>query len=153
MESSQSSSRPPKCTSHLGIGLGREELFVKGLLDGLNGDMDYALSLLVLQFENGLRHLLSAKGVETSSMDKNGKQDLLMMGRILSLDELGEILGSQDVVKEMKVLFTDDHGMKLRDRLSHGMTSSEDFYDGGAYYAWWLICRLCFGSMLLSPEN
>ena len=95
-----------------------EELFVKGLLDGLNGDMDHALSMLVPQFENGLRHLLLTNGVETSSMDKDGQQDLFTMGRILSLDELGEILGSQDVVKEMKVLFTDDHGMKLRDRLA-----------------------------------
>ena len=132
---------------------GREELFVKGLLDGLRGDMEHALSLLVPQFENGLRYLLSTEGVQISSMDKDGKQDLHTMGRILSSGRLGEIMGSQDVVKEMKVLFTDDHGMKLRDRLSHGITLSEEFHGGGAYYAWWLVCRLCFGPVLVPPED
>ena len=128
---------------------GHEEPFARGLLSGLRGDMVQALSELVPQFENGLRCLLSIKGVETSSMDKMRVQDLRMMGSILSLSELEEILGSPDVVKEMKVLFTDDHGLKLRDRLSHGLMSSQDFYTGGAYYAWWLICRLCFAPLLV----
>ena len=129
---------------------GHEEPFARGLLSGLRGDMVQALSELVPQFENGLRCLLSIKGVETSSMDKMHVQDVLMMGSILSRSELEEILGSSDVVKEMKVLFTDDHGMKIRDRLSHGLMSSADFYTGGAYYAWWLICRLCFGPVLVA---
>ena len=73
-----------------------------------------------------------------------------MMGGILNRSELEEILGSSDVVKEMKVLFTNDHGMKIRDRLSHGLMSSADFYTGGAYYAWWLICRICFAPVLLA---
>lgn len=129
---------------------GHEEPFVRGLLAGLRGDMVQALSELVPQFENGLRYLLSARGVETSSMDKMRVQDVLTMGSILSLGQLEEIFGSPDVVKEMKVLFTDDHGLKLRDRLSHGLMSSADFYTGGAYYAWWLMCRLCFAPVLVA---
>ncbi|MCY4557253.1 MAG: DUF4209 domain-containing protein [Chloroflexi bacterium] len=129
---------------------GHEELFARGLLAGLRGDMVQALSELVPQFENGLRCLLSNNGIEISSMDKMRVQDVRMMGGILSQSELGDILGSPDVVKEMKVLFTDDHGLKLRDRLSHGLMSSADFYTGGAYYAWWLICRLCFGPVLVA---
>ena len=129
---------------------GHEELFAKGLLAGLRGDMVQALSELVPQFENGLRCLLSNNGIEVSSMDKMRVQNLNMMGGILSRSELGDILQSPDVVKEMKVLFTDDHGLKLRDRLSHGLMSSADFCTGGAYYAWWLICRLCFGPVLVA---
>ncbi len=135
------------------VPLGHEEPFVRGLLSGLRGDMVQALSELVPQFENGLRCLLSSRGVETSSMDKMHVQDVMMMGSILSRSELGEILGSQDVVKEMKVLFTDDHGLKLRDRLSHGLMASADFYTGGAYYAWWLICRLCFAPVLVAQAR
>ncbi len=127
---------------------GHEEPFARGLLAGLRGDMVQALSELVPQFENGLRYLLYTRDVQTSSMDKMHVQDVRMMGGILSLGKLEEILGSADIVKEMKVLFTDDHGIKLRDRLSHGLMSSSDFYTGGAYYAWWLICRLCFGPVL-----
>ena len=129
---------------------GHEEPFARGLLSGLRGDMVQALSELVPQFENALRCLLSTRDVETSSMDKMHVQDVLMMGGILNRSELEEILGSSDVVKEMKVLFTNDHGMKIRDRLSHGLMSSADFYTGGAYYAWWLICRICFAPVLLA---
>lgn len=132
---------------------GHEEIFARGLLAGLRGDMVQALSELVPQFENGLRHLLSTRGVQTSSMDKMHVQDVLMMGGILSQGDLEEILGSADVIKEMKVLFTDDHGIKLRDRLSHGLMSSSDFYTGGTYYAWWLICRLCFAPVLMAQAK
>ena len=129
------------------VPFGHEGLFVKGLLSGLRGDMVGALSVLVPQFENGLRHLLGGMGVETSSMDKMGYQDVFQMGRMLSLVELEEVLGT-DLVREMRLLFTDRHGPKERDRMSHGLMSSADFYGGSAYYAWWLICRVCFNPVL-----
>ena len=102
-----------------------------------------AMSALLPQFENGLRHLLGSMGLETSSMDKMGNQDLFQMGRILSLPELERVLGA-DLVKDLKVLFMDEHGHKIRDRMSHGLMSPADFYDGVAYYTWWQVCRVCF---------
>ena len=129
------------------VPFGHEGLFAKGLLDGLKGDMVSALSVLVPQFENGLRHLLGGSGVETSSMDKDRYQNVLQLGGILSLPDLEEILGG-DLVKDMKVLFTDRDGLKERDRMSHGFMSSADFYGGSAFYAWWLINRVCFSPSL-----
>ena len=41
---------------------GREELFAKGFLAGLRGDFPEALSILVPQMENSLRHLLEQSG-------------------------------------------------------------------------------------------
>ena len=125
------------------VPFGHEGLFVEGVLSGLRGDMVHSLSVLVPQFENGLRELLRASGVEPSSMNKDGHQNLFQLGAMLSHPTLSDVLGL-DQVKEMKVLFTDPHGSKLRDRLSHGMMSSTDFYSGAAWYAWWLICRVCF---------
>ena len=122
---------------------GHEGLFAKGILSGLRGDMVDALSVLLPQFENGLRYLLGSIGVETSSMDKMGNQDVFQMGRILGLPELERVLGA-DLVKDLKVLFMDEHGHKIRDRMSHGLMSSADFYGGVAYYTWWQVCRVCF---------
>ena len=130
------------------VPFGHEGLFVEGVLSGLRGDLVHALSVLVPQFENSLRELLRASGVEPSSMDKDCRQDVFQMGRILSQETLSEVLGP-DLVKEMRVLFTDDHGTKLRDHMSHGLTSSADFYRGAAWYAWWLICRVCFHPSVL----
>ena len=125
------------------VPFGREGLFAKGLLAGLRGDMVEALSVLLPQFENGIRHLLRSVGVETSSMDKMGNQDVFQLGRILSLPELERVIGS-NMVKDMKVSFTDSRGPKRRDYMSHGLMSAADFYSGSAYYAWWLACRVCF---------
>ena len=125
------------------VPFGHEGLFVEGVLSGLRGDMVHSLSVLVPQFENGLRKLLRTSGVEPSALNKDGRQDVFQMGRILSHQTLSVVLGP-DLVKEMRVLFTDPHGPKLRDRLSHGLMSSTDFYSGSAWYAWWLICRVCF---------
>ena len=70
------------------------------------------MSVLVPQFENGLRHLLEGMGVEVSSLDKDGQQNVFQMGKVLSLDSLQTVF-STDLVKEMKVLFTDPHGRDL----------------------------------------
>ena len=129
------------------VPFGREGLFAKGLLSGLRGDMVDALSVLLPQFENGLRHLLGSIGVETSSMDKMGNQDVFQMGRIVGLPELERVLGS-DLVKDLKVLFMDEHGHKIRDRMSHGLMSPADYYSGIAYYTWWQACRVCFHPVL-----
>lgn len=125
------------------VPFGREGLFAKGLLAGLRGDMVEALSVLLPQFENGLRHLLGTMGVETSSMGKMGNQDVFQMGRILSLGELDKVLGS-DLAKDLRVLFMDERGPKWRDRMSHGLMTASDFYSGAAYYTWWQVCRVCF---------
>lgn len=134
------------------VPLGHEGWFVKGILSGLRGDMVGAMSVLLPQFENGLRHLLSGEGVEVSSMDKMGYQDVFQMGRILSLEALVDVLGD-DLVKEMRILFTDRYGPRLRDRMSHGLMPSDEFYSDICFYAWWLICYVCFSPSLARRVN
>ena len=129
------------------VPFGREGLLAKALLSGLRGDMVDALSVLLPQFENGLRHLLGGMGVETSSMDKMGNQNVFQMGRVLSQGELESVFGS-DLVKELKVLFTDEHGPKFRDHMSHGLMPPTGYYSGMAFYAWWLVCRVYFNPAL-----
>lgn len=52
------------------------------------------------------------------------------------------ILGS-DVTNELRVLFSDDHGPDLRNRIAHGQLEHGDFFSGQAVYAWWFIYHLC----------
>lgn len=127
---------------------GHEELFAKGFLAGLREDFPEALSILVPQLENSLRHLLSIEGVEITKRDKMGIQNVIQMGTILAKgeggcqDQLENILG-RDNVKELKVLFDDPYGVNLRNRVAHGMMCDDDFFSASAIYAWWFILHLC----------
>lgn len=127
---------------------GHEEIFAKGFLAGLREDFPEALSILVPQLENSLRHLLSIEGVEITKKDKMGIQNVIQMGTILAKgeggcqDQLENILGP-DNVKELKVLFDDPHGVNLRNRIAHGMMADDDFFGVSAIYAWWFIVHLC----------
>jgi len=66
------------------------------------------------------------------------------MGTIVSdrQTQLEPILGA-DLIKELKVLFTDQHGADLRNRIAHGLMSHEEFFSHTAIYAWWFILLLC----------
>ena len=124
---------------------GHEELFAKGFLAGLRGEFPEALSLLVPQMENSLRHLLEKSGVAISKLTgKRGEevQDVIPLGSVLSEERLDEIL-NPDVVKELKVLFSDRQGPKLRDYIAHGLMNRDDFHGPLAIYAWWFIFYLC----------
>jgi len=121
---------------------GHEELYARGFLHGFRWDFAEALSILLPQLENSLRHLLEMAGVDISTRDRHGIQDLIPLGRILSEKTLEEIL-TPDIVKELKVLLSDRHGPRLRDYSSHGAMAAGGYFQPSAIYAWWLILHLC----------
>lgn len=123
---------------------GHEELFAQGFLAGFRWNFPEALSILVPQLENSLRHLLAQAGAEVTRRDKHGLQTVIQMGTILSggREQLEQILGA-DIVKELKVLFSDQHGPDIRNGIVHGLYSHDHFFTYPAIYAWWFILFLC----------
>ncbi len=121
---------------------GHEELFARGFLAGLRGDFPEALSILIPQMENSLRHLLKQSGLEVSRVVEGGYQDAILLGSILGKERLEEILGA-DIVKDIKVLFHDRQGPQLRHYIAHGLFKHRDFNSPLAIYAWWFIFYLC----------
>jgi Domain of unknown function (DUF4209) len=123
---------------------GHEELFAQGFLAGFRRNFPEALSILVPQLENSLRHLLARAGAEVTRRDKHGLQTVIPMGTILSdgREQLEQILGT-DIVKELKVLFSDQHGADIRNGIAHGLFSHDHFFTYPAVYAWWFILFLC----------
>ena len=122
---------------------GHEELFAKGFLAGMRWDFPEALSILVPQLENSLRHLLATAGFEVTTRDKHGLQSVIPMGTILSdrREQLEPIVGA-NIVKELKLLFSDQHGPDLRNSVAHGLLGHDDFFSFYAIYAWWFILFL-----------
>jgi len=122
---------------------GREELFAKGFLAGFQWNFAENLSILVPQLENSLRHILDESGCEIMTRDKHGLDNFIQMGKILSdrRQDLEMLMGT-DIVRELRVLFLDQNGPDLRNRIAHGLMSHDDFFAHASIYAWWFIFHL-----------
>ena len=122
---------------------GHEELFARGFLAGFRWDFAESLSTLVPQLENSLRHVLAGAGHEVTTRDKHGLQNFIQMGTMLSSrrQDLEATLGT-DIVQEMRVLFVDQNGADLRNRIAHGLMSHDRFFHHASIYAWWFIFHL-----------
>jgi hypothetical protein len=119
---------------------GREHLYARGLLAGLQKDPIVAIHILVPQLENSLRHILNQRGSITS---KSGSiQDDALLGEILRMPELSEILG-QDIVFALRGLLVERMGSNIRNDLCHGLLSVSRFWEAEMLYLWWLILCLC----------
>jgi Domain of unknown function (DUF4209) len=119
---------------------GREHLYARGLLAGLQKDPIVAIHILVPQLENSLRHILNQRGSITS---KSGSiQDDALLGEILRMPELLEILG-QDTVFALRGLLVERMGSNIRNDLCHGLLSVSRFWEAEMLYFWWLILCLC----------
>jgi len=121
----------------------REELFAKGFLAGLQWNFAENFSILVPHIENYLRHILDESGHEVMTRDKHGLDNFIQMGKILSdrRQDL-EMLMDTDIVRELRVLFLDQNGPDIRNRIAHGLMSHDDFFAHASIYAWWFIFHL-----------
>lgn len=119
-------------------------LFARGFSSGFNGDFVEACHILISQLENSLRFLLQKQGVVVSSFDDEGIQEKMALNTMLweENEELEKILGS-DIVFNLRGLLADPLGDNLRNRLAHGLLSSNAFNLPRTEYAWWLILRIC----------
>jgi hypothetical protein len=63
---------------------GRELIFARGLLAGLNGDLLVSMHLLIPQIENSLRYILNGNGVITSSLSSDGIQEEFELNTVVS---------------------------------------------------------------------
>ena len=121
---------------------GREVIYAQGLMSGLEGDFMQAMHLLIPQFENSVRHLLSQRGVVTSGLSAEGIQEEFDLNKTLSLNEAEKLFGA-DLVFELRGLCVEREGSNLRNRIAHGLMSVGEFYSGPPRYLWAMILRLC----------
>ena len=122
---------------------GSEELFARGFLAGFRWNLAEGLSILDPQLENALRHVVVRAGHEVTRRDKHGLQIFIQMGTMLSerREDLEANLG-KDIVREMRVLFVNQNGADLRNRIAHGLMRYDEFFHHASIYAWWFIFRL-----------
>ncbi|MEI7557149.1 DUF4209 domain-containing protein [Candidatus Chlorohelix sp.] len=122
---------------------GREQLYAKGLYEGLIGDFLTAAHILIPQLENSIRYLLYRTGKITSTFENEGIQNEYDINKTLRMSELTEILG-EDIVFELRGLLTEHAGSNLRNLFAHGLLDYERFFNTEVEYVWWLTLRLLF---------
>lgn len=127
---------------------GREMVFTEGIIGGFYGDTMKAAHYLIPQLEHSIRVLLQRSGVRVSTYDQYGIQKELNLNNLLYLPELKEMLG-EDLVFALQCLLIEKFGPDLRNKLAHGLMSSNEFFTGHVTFLWWLCLRMCFLPMIL----
>ncbi|HPX61071.1 MAG TPA: DUF4209 domain-containing protein [Deltaproteobacteria bacterium] len=119
----------------------REQIYARGLYEGMKGDFVVAVHLLIPQIENSIREILEHKGIAVSKLDDQGIQNGRDLNDILYEPALKEVLG-EDIVFDLQGLLIERHGSNFRNRLAHGLVSDDGFYIVEVPYLWWLILRI-----------
>lgn len=120
---------------------GREMLYAKGLQAGIRSDLDIAAHFLIPQFEHSIRYILAQRGVITSSIDQDGIQQEYDLNKTLYMSEVKDSLG-MDAVFHLQRILVEPLGGNLRNKMAHGLMSSEEFFSIPVAYYWWLILKL-----------
>lgn len=124
---------------------GHEELWIRGLFAGFEGEFDVALSLLIPQFEHALRKQLEARGEVVWRILPNGLHEERPLSALLDTEIAAEILG-RDMQYELQNLLTEKVGRHLRTDVAHGLLPKGGFYSASGIYLWWLLFRLAVGT-------
>ena len=128
------------------IPLGHEYIFARGIIQFLGGGDLEAGSLLVPQLENSLRHILSLKGVDTTTSDEHGIQTEASLSMLLNSDRpwrdhLEEIIPA-NCIHEIDLLFNFAGGSSIRNEVAHGKVPAAGFWHHDLVYAVWLVIHL-----------
>jgi hypothetical protein len=123
---------------------GHEYAYALGFARFFNGDFVSALSILVPQVENSLRHLLASIDIDASRILDDMTQENRTLSTMLDKDraDLLRILG-ESIVFELENLFDLRGGPSIRHQLSHGLMASDDYWSVDAIYSCWFVFRLC----------
>jgi len=121
---------------------GREYLYALGFKSAIYGDSVLALHLLIPQFENSIRHMLTQSGHITSGLDADGIQDERSLNTTLYLPGIKELI-DENILFDLQGLLVERFGANLRNLMAHGLMSHHAFYSHQAAYLWCLILKIC----------
>lgn len=119
----------------------RAHLWAKGLYFGFNDDFIAAMHILVPQIENMVRFGLQSKGINTTTINKDGTETEVGLSNLLKNPKISEIM-SQDVLFEFHALLTEPLGVNMRNQIAHGLVADGNFSSSHPIYLWWICLKL-----------
>lgn len=124
----------------------REQLLGYALWLGFEYNFGNAIYLLCPQLEHIVRTQLKDFGAQTSNINPDGIDTEISLKNLMSLPEANQLFGD-DLVFEIKSVFTDSLGFNLRNEVAHGLLSDRAASSFQSIYAWWMVVRIVIRSI------
>jgi hypothetical protein len=126
------------------ISSNRIQIYAKGFYLGFTGELFAAAHILVPQIENSIRDLFEQSGVIVNTLTSELIQEEFSLNKLLDHNRAVEILGSEDLVFELRGFLVERQGENYRNCLSHGLLDDRFLNSTHNLYVWWLALMLCF---------
>ena len=120
----------------------RVDIFLEGLYQGFNQNFIVASHLLIPQLENSFRIFAEACGDIITSFEDDGTEQVKSLNTIFELENFVEAY-DEDLLINLRALLTEKYGLNMRNRIAHGLCSSNELSSAGTIYVWWISLRLC----------
>ena len=121
-------------------------LIARAIWLGFEYDFSTAIHLVAPQIEKIVRGLIKDQGGHTTTIDSDGIEHENGLSTLLKMTEAKVALGD-DVVFELKAVFSESVGPNLRNEVAHGLMTDEMAYSVTPVYAWWVLVRMVVNSM------
>lgn len=122
----------------------RKAIIKLGMNAYLANEFIVALHLLIPQIENAVRRLVELTGGAIYRKHRTGSLVVKTFDEVLRDDRVAKVLG-EDTALYLRVLFTDERGWNTRNRVCHGMISSDEFSAAAAdrvFHALMVLCHV-----------
>lgn len=119
----------------------RRDIFEKAITAGFEGDLLVFTHLIIPQIENSIRVIFALNKLKVTAVSPEGTQEERDLNSLLTDANAEGILG-RDLAWEMRSLLIEKSGPNLRNRLCHGLMSSENLYSTSAVFLLWLTLYL-----------
>lgn len=130
----------------------RENLLGNALWLGFEDRFDLAIHILCPQLEHVVRSELKRAGAHTSNTNQFGVENENGLGTLMELPEAKQVFG-ENLVFEIKSIFTESLGYNLRNQVAHGLLDDVTSHSIPTVYAWWMILRLVILSIINSERD
>jgi hypothetical protein len=125
----------------------RLDLVADGILAGLRNDLVHCAHILIPQFENMLRLVLTMMGKSAFRITTDGTQEELNLNPLLTNnDDIARFLG-RDILFDLRGLLVEELSVNLRNRVAHGMIRRDQIQQASTAYFWWSVLFILLGAV------
>lgn len=119
------------------------DLYARGLFHGYYERFAESIFLLAPATEACVRAALQRGGVETRTIRQDDTEIEPGLSALMELPGADEVLG-MDLAWNIRALYCGPLGLNLRNRVAHGLISSDEANSVAMLNAWWLAFRLAY---------
>lgn len=129
----------------------RADIYERAVIAGFEGDTPLFTHLIIPQVENSVRLIFGMNKLKITSV-REGIQQEKDLNQLLTDPEAEKIFG-KDLVWEMRSLLIEKTGPNLRNRVCHGLMSSDEIKNTLSVFLLWLILHLILGFQTTSQKS